>query len=141
MKSLFNRIRIIWLWIGLGLAGLFIYACLMPNPPQISGFPHFDKLEHGFAFLLMSLWFGALFRLHHLYVLLVLSAFGAVTEIMQATLTYVRGGEVMDWVADTFGVVLGLLLLHLVRVDWVAWVCACLSQGQTVWPTRVQHWG
>lgn len=136
MKALYKNIRGIWLWVGIGLAGLFIYACLMPNPPQISNIPNFDKLEHGFAFLLMSLWFGALFRNHHWLVLLALSLFGALTEVMQATLTYVRGGEVMDWLADTLGVVLGLLLLRLVRVDWVTWVYDCLSQGQPVLPSR-----
>lgn len=125
MNALCSRVRVIWFWIGFGLGGIFIYGCLMPNPPS-PGVPDFDKYEHAFAFAVMGFWFGALFRHSLLRVLVVLSFFGAAMEVVQWTTTY-RSGDPMDWLADTAGVLIGLILLRLTGVDWVAKVEHCVK--------------
>jgi VanZ family protein len=111
---------VLWFWIGLGLCAVFIYGCLTPNPPSgPAGVPQFDKFEHAFAFFVMGAWFGALFRYAQLRVLIVLSLFGAVMEVVQWSIGY-RDGDPWDWVADAAGIVIGLSFLWLTGVDWVA---------------------
>jgi len=78
-----------------------------------------DKVEHALAFTVLAmlgLWAfpGRVGRLAA-----GLIAFGIMIEILQATMPFGRDGEVLDVVADTFGVSLGmtaqLLLLHWAR--------------------------
>lgn len=112
--------RVAWFWIGLGLCAIYLYGCLMPHPPSGPDMPQFDKFEHAFGFLVMSLWYGALFRHAWLRVLIGLSAFSAVSEVMQWLLTTTRSGDPLDWLAGTAGILVGLALLWITRVDWVA---------------------
>ncbi|WP_353225843.1 VanZ family protein [Salinisphaera hydrothermalis] len=86
----------------------------MPNPPSEPGIPFFDKFEHGFGFLVMGAWFGALYPNRRLRVLVALSAFAAATELLQWASGY-RDGDPYDWMADTAGILPGLALA------WIAW--------------------
>ncbi|WP_424821745.1 hypothetical protein [Salinisphaera sp.] len=111
--------RQVWFALGLVLCLVFVYGCLMPNPPSEPGIPYFDKFEHGSAFVVMGAWFGALYLRAPLRVLIVLSLFAAGTELMQWASGY-RDGDPLDWLADTAGVVISLAVLHALGVDWVA---------------------
>lgn len=118
--------RRLWFGIGLALCAVFIYGCLMPNPPSNPGIPFFDKLEHGFGFLVMGAWFGALYSNRRLRVLVALSAFAAATEIMQWASGY-RDGNPADWLADTSGAVVALALLSAMGINWVEQIGARLG--------------
>lgn len=107
-----------WFGVGLLLCAVFVYGCLMPNPPSAPGVPFFDKFEHGFAFFVMGGWFGALFQRAPLRVLVVLSLFAVATEVMQWASGY-RDGDPLDWLADTLGAALALILVRALGVDWV----------------------
>ncbi|WP_423823887.1 VanZ family protein [Salinisphaera sp. SPP-AMP-43] len=91
----------------------------MPSPPSEPGIPHFDKIEHGGAFLVMGAWFAMLFPKRPGMLLLALSLYAALTEVLQSMTGY-RDGDPLDWVADTAGLTLGLVLVHLVALDWLA---------------------
>lgn len=119
MKASLGWVRTVWFACGLALCAIFLYGCLMPNPPSAPGIPHFDKFEHAFAFVVMGAWFGALFRRAPVRVLVALSLFGAATEVLQWASGY-RCGDPLDWGADTAGVVIGLALVRFTGVDWVA---------------------
>ncbi|MGN8158841.1 VanZ family protein [Salinisphaera sp. SWV1] len=121
-----HRVRRLWWALGLVLCAIFVYGCLMPNPPSAPGIPFFDKFEHGSAFLVMGAWFGALYLRAPLRVLLALSVFAAATELMQWASGY-RDGDPYDWMADTAGAVVALVLLRLLGIDWVAWVATRLG--------------
>lgn len=114
-----GQVRRVWFAVGLALCAVFVYGCLMPNPPSAPGIPFFDKFEHGSAFLVMGVWFGALYRRAPVRVLIALSLFAAATEIMQWASGY-RDGDPLDWLADTTGAVIALVVLRIINVDWVA---------------------
>lgn len=119
MNTSFGWVRAVWLACGLVLCAIFLYGALTPNPPSAPGIPYVDKYEHAFAFLVMGAWFSALFRHAPVRVLVALSVFGAVTEVMQWASGY-RDGDPLDWCADTAGAVIGLVLVRITGVDWVA---------------------
>ncbi|MGY1688317.1 VanZ family protein [Geodermatophilus sp. SYSU D00867] len=86
------------------LAVLFAPASDVPAAP-----PGVDKLVHLALFLALALagrWAGT--RPGPLAVLLL--AYGAVSEVVQAVTPLQRSGSVLDWLADAAGVALGLLL-------------------------------
>lgn len=119
MSSGQTPVRVLWFVIGLGLCAIFVYGCLMHHPPSEPAIPQFDKLEHAFAFIVMGSWFVALFRGAPLRVLVALSLFGAATEVMQWLSGY-RDGDPLDWCADTVGILIGLAIIRVLGVDWVA---------------------
>ncbi|MDQ4086519.1 MAG: hypothetical protein M3177_00665 [Pseudomonadota bacterium] len=85
-------------WVALLAA--FIMAVL-PQPPELPGRPS-DKLLHLAAFaILTALATLAYPRLHPVRLLLGLSAFGALIELVQAVPTLRRDSDWVDWVADT----------------------------------------
>jgi VanZ family protein len=86
------------------LAVLFAPGSDVPSAP-----PGVDKLVHLALFLALALagrWAGI--RARPLAVLLV--AYAALSEVVQALSDLQRSGSVLDWVADLIGAVLGLLL-------------------------------
>jgi VanZ family protein len=86
------------------LAVLFAPGSDVPSAP-----PGVDKLVHLALFLALALagrWAGI--RARPLAVLLV--AYAALSEVVQALSDLQRSGSVLDWVADLTGAVLGLLL-------------------------------
>lgn len=108
----------LWLACGLGLCGLFIYGCLMHHPPGSHSIPYFDKIQHASAFVVMGAWFGAILRPRYVLVWVALSAFGAFTEVLQWASGY-RDGDPWDWVADSTGIVIGLVLVGLGAMNWL----------------------
>jgi hypothetical protein len=88
----------------------FVMATL-PHPPHIPGAPS-DKVQHVTAFATL----GVLSRLAYpatspLRLVLGLSLFGAVIELVQGIPVLNRDSSVWDWVADTIacGLVLGAM--------------------------------
>lgn len=87
----------------------FVMAVL-PHPPQLPGAPN-DKLQHILAFVTLTglavLGWPALARLG---LLLALSGFGVLIELVQAIPGLRRSSDWRDWVADT-GAILAILAL------------------------------
>ena len=84
---------------------------VMPHPPQVPGEPN-DKVEHIIAFATLSaLATFAYPRVALTRLLIGLSAFGAMIEVVQAIPVLQRDSDIKDWVADTIAVavVLGLV--------------------------------
>ena len=89
----------------------FIMAVL-PPPPQIPGEPN-DKVQHIIAFAtLAALGSFAYFTAPITRLLIGLSLFGAVIEVVQAIPMLHRDSDVMDWIADTAAVLVVLLLIR-----------------------------
>lgn len=107
-----QTLRRLWFAGGLVLCVVFLIGALMPHPPSVKSISHFDKYEHAFAFIVISLWFAALFPKRSVYILVLLSSYGAVVEILQWASGY-RSGDVWDWVVDTIGILIGLALARL----------------------------
>ena len=92
----------------------FVMAAL-PQPPQLPGEPS-DKVLHVLAFTCLALLGrGAYPRLSGLKLIVGLSAFGGLIEVVQLIPSLHRDGEALDWVADTAAVVAAVLVTHLWR--------------------------
>ena len=89
----------------------FIMAVL-PHPPQIPGEPN-DKVQHVIAFAtLAALGTFAYFAAPITRLLIGLSLFGALIEVVQAIPMLHRDSDVMDWIADTTAVLVVVLLIR-----------------------------
>lgn len=101
-------------WIGGGIfwVGLVIYlsvaAVALPQLPSSIG----DKINHAVAYGFLMLWFGQIFhsKLSRLYLAMAFISLGMAMEIAQGALPH-RWFDLMDGLANTVGVVLGLILL------------------------------
>ena len=83
-------------------AAIFAFVmAVLPHPPQIPGHPS-DKIQHITAFATLgALGAWAFRRLATWKLILRLSIFGAVIEIIQAIPALHRDSDVLDWLADT----------------------------------------
>ncbi|QOW19281.1 hypothetical protein INQ41_11720 [Lysobacter ciconiae] len=122
--SLMRPFRRPWLWLSLWLllfvlvaAGSLMSADKLP-PVDISGF---DKVQHFVGYAVLSAGAVALFaRLRtQSLIALVIIGFGIGLEFAQASLTTDRMGDVADALANTLGVLGGLLLSSTPAARWL----------------------
>ena len=113
-----------WLWLSLWLALFVLIAAgsLMPTddlpPIDISGF---DKVQHFLGYAALSTGAVLLFARLRTQVLVALGiiAFGIGIEFAQAGLTPDRMGDAADVLANTLGVLAGLLLSATPVAGWL----------------------
>ena len=92
----------------------FVMASL-PHPPRIPGDP-VDKLQHMAAFaVLTALACAAWPAMSRLRLAIILSAFGALIEVVQAIPALHRDSDWRDWVADTAAILVTLALAAMVE--------------------------
>lgn len=116
------HLRLLPLWLCVGFVGCAVltYACLMPSPPQV-GISYFDKIEHFLAYLVLAAWFAEVLPGRSWQVFIGLVLFGLLIEVAQSMTTY-RSPDVMDWLADTVGIVAGMLLARLGAMRWLDYI-------------------
>lgn len=104
-----------WLAGGWLLVGVVAYLSLTSHPPEFAPllFPHADKLEHGFAYASLSLWFCQIYVRGYprAVMAVILVGLGITLEFLQGLGGY-RMFEVADMLANGLGVLLGFLLAH-----------------------------
>ncbi|SBV36814.1 VanZ family protein [uncultured Stenotrophomonas sp.] len=123
---MFKPLRHLRLWAALWASAVLavIVVCLIPPPPLPPLPENSDKLEHFAAYFLLATGAVQLFRRGRvlLAVGVALVAMGVCIEFAQGTLTETRSADPFDALANTVGVVVGLmtaftplrdLLLHL----------------------------
>ena len=96
-------------------AAFALVMALLPHPPQVPGSPS-DKIQHIIAFAVL----GVLARLSYpaartTRLVLGLSAFGALIEVLQAIPVLHRDSDPIDWIADTTAAAIVLVLTSLWR--------------------------
>jgi VanZ family protein len=98
-----------WRRILFWAAALFAFVmAVLPHPPRVPGDPP-DKIQHIIAFTALGLLAPWAYRRAPLVRLLVaLSLFGALIEVLQAIPSLHRDSDPVDWLADT--VACGLML-------------------------------
>lgn len=106
--------------IQIALGWLFVAAIVLfsltPEVPSINDYTINDKLAHFGAYGFVMAWFGWVYgtlaaRLGYAVFFMVL---GAALEFLQ-TLTATRSFELTDLVADTLGVIAGVVLISVLR--------------------------
>lgn len=89
----------------------FVMAVL-PHPPQVPGEPN-DKVQHIIAFATLALLGSFAYpRTTLLRLLIGLSLFGALIEVVQAIPALHRDSDPLDWMADTIAVIVVLVIVR-----------------------------
>lgn len=95
------------------LATCFAFVmAVVPHPPELPGEPN-DKVQHIIAFATLALLGSFAYPRTALIRLLVgLSLFGALIEVVQAIPMLHRDSDLLDWLADTIAVLVVLLVVR-----------------------------
>ncbi len=101
----YHRLRVAAGW---ALVMLVVYLSLAPNPPAPLTFENSDKVEHAFAYAILSFWFCHIYlsARSRAVVIVGLVGLGVGLEYVQGWTGY-RTFDVMDMLADSVGVWLG----------------------------------
>jgi VanZ family protein len=105
MRQLLKR-GMPWVF-GFGLI-LTTVLLLMPSYAVPKAFDFYDKAQHSLVFVTLSLTGLLAFSDRLKAVCLGLCLYGGLMEVLQSTVTTTRHGDVVDWFADTLGIVVGL---------------------------------
>ncbi len=94
-------------------AALFAFVmAVLPHPPEVPGHPN-DKIQHVIAFATLALLGSFAYPRTALTKLLIrLSFFGALIEVVQAIPALHRDSDFFDWLADTIAAATVLLLVY-----------------------------
>ena len=89
-----------------------LVMAVLPHPPQLPGEPS-DKVQHIIAFAtLAALGSFAYLSAPISRLLIGLSLFGALIEVVQAVPALHRDSDVVDWMADTLAVLVVLMVVR-----------------------------
>jgi VanZ family protein len=108
----------VWVALGLLIALAIAAGSLVPsrNLPNIG---LSDKIEHALSYALLAFWFGSIFGRRALPATLVaLLAFGALMELLQGWMGMGRAADVKDMLANSLGILAGLLLCLTPLGNW-----------------------
>ena len=120
IKSLFkDNFFIIAICITISIA----YLSLMKMPKTEVSINNIDKLYHLIAyFVLSSCWLFSFYKKPALKYIIVIACiiYGIIIEVLQDTLTMYRTGDFKDVLANTSGIVLGLLVFNQIfkKIDY-----------------------
>ena len=117
------RHRRLWLGTWLAMVAAVVVLSLIPPPPLPPGaFEGIDKVEHVLGYFALSAMGSALFARMptRARIAAALVALGVAVEIAQGQWTATRTPDLLDAVANTFGVLLGVLATPLRRL--LVWV-------------------
>lgn len=87
---------------------------LMPAKEVPDVFIFWDKMQHSLCFAALA-FVGLLAYKKAMPMCVSLSIYGILIELMQTFLTSTRHGDVLDWVADMVGIVVGTLFVALIK--------------------------
>lgn len=94
------------------------YLLLMEMAPAKEVSLYKDKLQHIVAFGGVTFWGLLAFQRYAKTVMVGLSVFGAVMEVLQGLLTTTRQPSVYDWLADMVGILLAWGVVVLCQRWW-----------------------
>ncbi len=101
----------------LGAAAGTLACALTPLASHLPVASYWDKLNHGFAFAVLSVLCGLAFpQLRARFMAPALLGFGALIEILQAIPAVHRSAEFGDLLADAAGIAVGFALINVLRL-------------------------
>ncbi|HKE94491.1 MAG TPA: VanZ family protein [Povalibacter sp.] len=111
-----------WLVIGWLLIIVAFVVCLLPGKDlpevQLS-----DKYEHTILYLILTLWFTGLYpRSRYAVIATALFVMGVTIEIAQGAMHLGRTADVHDVMANTAGILIGLMLALAGLGGWAQWI-------------------
>jgi VanZ family protein len=111
----------LWLGLGWGLVGLVVILSLLPGKTLHDfNFLVSDKIQHAFAYATVMIWFAGIYRSSsYRWIVPGLVIMGITLEFLQQRYFH-RHFEVRDMLANTAGVITGLILARYVFGGWCA---------------------
>ncbi len=91
------------------------YLSLVKSSKFQSNIQNVDKIEHIFAYFTLTIcWLFTFYKKPNkkYYIAIACIIYGIIIEILQSNLTIYRTGDYLDVLANSFGVVLGLLIFN-----------------------------
>lgn len=115
MKQLYLQLRRIMPYIFWTLVIIVSMFMLVELAPKKNPIKHLDKIQHALVFLTISVAGCLAFKNHTSLIVTGLTIFGGIIEVLQATFTTTRTGDVKDWLADIAGILIGLMIVAIYR--------------------------
>ena len=97
------------LWVLLIIVTYLLLIELKPTPQT---WPK-DKFQHVIFFVLLTYFGRNAYPKYGLYVGLGLASYGGLMELLQTAFTHTRTGNIVDWLADLAGILLGVYWLNM----------------------------
>ncbi len=120
----------LWLAGGLLLALAVMSGSLVPGDYVEDAMVWNDKVTHGLTYAVLTLWFTGIFpKRRYGWVVLGVFLLGATIEVLQGSMSFGRQGDYADLLANSSGIVLGLLLALAGCGTWAQWVEQRLRQA------------
>jgi VanZ family protein len=85
---------------------------LLPHPPVVPGDPS-DKFQHAAAFLVLGGLASVAYPRRWIPIVIGLSAFGGLIEILQSIPALHRDPELADWLVDTFAAIAVIAVIRI----------------------------
>lgn len=115
MKQLYLQLRGLMPFIFWTLVAIIGVLMLVELAPKEDPIKNLDKIEHIVVFLIVSIAGCLAFKNKISLVVVGLTIFGAIIEVLQAIFTTTRTGDAYDWLADIVGILLGLMIIAIYR--------------------------
>lgn len=106
------RYRSLWLVVGYMLVSFVVYLSVTSEPPDPNiDIPFIDKFFHALAYFILMFWFSQIYHIkkQRLFYAVALVLMGILMEYIQS-FDPARTYEIEDMVANTVGVLIGILL-------------------------------
>ena len=124
------RLARLWWALGWGMV-LFILGSTLAPERYVPDVHLWDKAEHALAFFGLTFWFGGLLsRARYPAIAAVMLLLGGGIELAQGAMNWGRDEDIMDFVADSVGIAVALMLLYAGLGAWARWV------ERLFWSTR-----
>ena len=94
------------------LLTILTYLLLMEVKPTPQTWPK-DILQHVIFFVLLTYFGRNAYPKYGLHVGLGLASYGGLMELLQTAFTHTRTGNIVDWLADLVGILLGVYGLNM----------------------------
>ncbi|WP_299015391.1 VanZ family protein [uncultured Polaribacter sp.] len=95
---------------------VIVYLSLIKIPKQnVINFNNLDKVQHSIAYFFLSVaWLFTFYKKpsKKTIVVILCIVFGIVIEVLQEILTAYRTGDLLDIIANSFGILLGLVFFN-----------------------------
>lgn len=110
--------------INLNLTAIFLFwACIIASTfvmlidltPKTGGWPYWDKVQHIVGFGILTTLGCFAYTQKKVWICAGLVTYGALIEYFQSALTASRTASLGDWLADIFGVAIGIAVCVMIK--------------------------